>query len=168
MRVVAVSWIEVARNTPSLFQVYIIYFGAGAFGMQIDSYPALLIGVTFNCAGYLAENFRAALGSIPPTQARAGRSLGMGNAATFYHIVFPQMMKAAFPSMTNQFVWAVLMSSLGVVVGVDQDLMGTTQYLNAQTFRTFELFTIAAIIYYAMIRIILLLSHVATRKMFDY
>ena len=37
---------------------------------------------------------------------------------------------------------------LGVTVGMNIDLYGVTQDLNALTFRTFELFAIAAVIFY--------------------
>ena len=35
---IASSWIEVARNTPCLFQIYMIYFGLGQFGINVSSY----------------------------------------------------------------------------------------------------------------------------------
>ena len=53
------------------------YFGLGNFGIHLDRYVALLAGITFNNAGYLAETFRGALKAIPTTQTRAARSLGM-------------------------------------------------------------------------------------------
>ena len=40
----ATVWIETARNTPALFQIYMIYFGLGSLGIFVDSFPALLIG----------------------------------------------------------------------------------------------------------------------------
>ena len=44
-------WIETARNTPALFQIYLLYFGLGSLGLQLGSYAALLLGITFNNAG---------------------------------------------------------------------------------------------------------------------
>ena len=54
--------------------------------------------------------------------------------------------------MTNQMVWAILMTSLGVIVGLNSDLTGVTQDLNVRTFRTFEYFAIAAVMYYLIAR----------------
>ncbi len=42
-------------------------------------------------------------------------------------------------------VWAILMTSLGVTVGMNTDLTGVTQALNSRTFRTFELFALAGV-----------------------
>ncbi len=55
----ATTWVEVARNTPALFQIYMAHFGLGAFGIHLSPYLSLLAGIAFNNAGYLAENFAA-------------------------------------------------------------------------------------------------------------
>ena len=165
---IATAWVEIARNTPALFQIYMAHFGLGSFGIHLSPYVSLLVGITFNNAGYLAENFRGALKAIPETQTRAGRSLGMSPLQAFRHIVVPQMLRIAFLPMTNQMVWAVLMTSLGVTVGMNTDLFGVTQDLNALTFRTFELFAIAAVIFYLMTKTVQLGARLLAARMFRY
>lgn len=165
---IATTWIEVARNTPALFQIYMAHFGLGSFGIHLSPYLSLLVGITFNNAGYLAENFRGALKAIPETQTRAGRSLGMSPLQAFRYIVMPQMLRIAFLPMTNQMVWAVLMTSLGVTVGMNTDLFGVTQDLNALTFRTFELFAIAAVIFYLIVKVIQTAARLIAWRMFRY
>ena len=150
----AKTWVEIARNTPALFQIYMAHFGLAGLGLHLSPFLSLLLGITFNNAGYLAENFRGALKAIPDTQARAGRSLGMTARQAFGYIVLPQMLRISFLPMTNQMVWAVLMTSLGVTVGMNSDLYGVTQDLNALTFRTFELFALAGIIFYVIVKVI--------------
>lgn len=164
----AATWVEIARNTPALFQIYMAHFGLGSFGIHLSPFTSLLIGITFNNAGYLAENFRGALKAIPETQVRAGRSLGMTAVQAFRYIMMPQMLRVAFLPMSNQMVWAILMTSLGVTVGMNTDLYGVTQDLNALTFRTFELFTIAAVIFYAITKITNLLSRLIAARLFRY
>jgi polar amino acid transport system permease protein len=168
LRAVATSWVEIARNTPALFQIYMAHFGIATFGIHLSPFVSLLIGITFNNAGYLAENFRGALKAIPHTQTRAGRSLGMSQLQAFRHIVLPQMLRISFLPMTNQMVWAVLMTSLGVTVGMNTDLYGVTQDLNALTFRTFELFAIAAVIFYVITKIITLGARLIAARLFRY
>lgn len=164
----ATTWVEVARNTPALFQIYMAHFGLASFGIHLSPYVSLLVGITFNNAGYLAENFRGALKAIPETQTRAGRSLGMSALQAFRFIVMPQMLRIAFLPMTNQMVWAVLMTSLGVTVGMNTDLFGVTQDLNALTFRTFELFAIAAVIFYLIVKVIQTAARLIAWRMFRY
>ncbi len=164
----ATAWVELARNTPALFQIYMAHFGLGSFGIYVTPYAALLGGIAFNNAGYLAETFRGALRAIPATQARAARSLGMPPLQAFRLIVLPQMFRIAYLPTTNQMVWAILMTSLGVTVGMNTDLTGVTQDINARTFRTFELFGLAAVIYYAIAKIVMLGARAAAWRLFRY
>lgn len=168
LRAPATVWVEVARNTPALFQIYMAHFGLGSFGIYLSPYIALLAGITFNNAGYLCETFRGALRAIPDTQLRAGRSLGMGPAKAFRLIVMPQMFRISFLPTMNQAVWAILMTSLGVTVGMNTDLTGVTQELNARTFRTFEFFAMAAIIYYLIAKAVMLGARLIAWRMFRY
>ncbi len=165
---VTAAWVEVARNTPALFQIYMAHFGIASFGVHLSPYVSLLIGITFNNAGYLSENFRGALKAIPDTQARAARSLGMSAVQAFGYVVLPQMLRIAFLPITNQMVWAILMTSLGVTVGMNFDLYGVTQDLNALTFRTFELFALAAVIFYVITKIIQIGARLIANRLFRY
>lgn len=162
------TWIEVARNTPALFQIYMVYFGLGSLGFRIDSYWALLIGIAFNNAGYLAETFRGGLKAIPETQMRAARSLGMGAPQAMRLIVLPQLFRVVFFALTNQMVWSILMTSLGVVVGLTTDLTGVTQELNVRTFRTFEYFLAAAVLYFLIAKVFTLSARLLAWRLFRY
>jgi polar amino acid transport system permease protein len=168
LRAPATAWVEVARNTPALFQIYMAHFGLGSFGIHLSPFTALLAGITFNNAGYLSETFRGALRAIPATQSRAGRSLGMGAAQAFRMIVLPQMFRIAFLPTMNQMVWAILMTSLGVTVGMNTDLTGVTQDLNSRTFRTFELFALAAVLYYLIAKAVGLGARLVAWRLFRY
>ncbi len=164
----AVTWVEIARNTPALFQIYMAHFGLGSLGIYLSPFAALLAGIAFNNAGYLAENFRGALKAIPETQTRAGRSLGLTVLQSFRYIVMPQMLRISFLPSTNQMVWAILMTSLGVTVGMSTDLAGVAQELNARSFRTFEFFAIAAVIYYVIAKIVTLGARAIAWRLFRY
>ncbi|WP_152220209.1 amino acid ABC transporter permease [Pseudomonas sp. SCB32] len=162
------TWVSIARNTPSLFQIYILYFGLGSFGLHVSSWVALLAGITFNNAGYLAENFRGGLKAVPDTQMRAARSLGMSAFQAYRMIIVPQLLRIVFYPLTNQMVWAVLMTSLGVVVGLNNDLTGVTQDFNVRTFRTFEYFALAAVLYYLIAKVIVAAARLLGWRLFRY
>lgn len=165
---IATTWVEIARNTPALFQIYMVHFGLGGFGVHLSPYLSLLIGIAFNNAGYLAENFRGALKAIPDTQTRSARSLGMSARQAFTNVVMPQMLRISFLPMTNQMVWAILMTSLGAVVAMNTDLYGVTSELNARSFRTFELFALAAVIFYVITKAITLSARLLAARLFRY
>jgi len=163
----AVTWIEIARNTPALLQLFFFGFGLGAFGLHLSPFMIVLCGLSFNNGGYLAETFRGGFNAIPDTQVRSARSLGMTAWQTYSRIVIPQVFRVVYHPMTNQMVWSVLMSSLGMLVGF-RELSGETQFLAFKTFRIFEYFVVTAIIYYAIVKIILLCSWLISRRLFRY
>ena len=167
VRWTAVSWIELARNTPALFQLFFFGFGLGAFGIHLSPFWIVMCGLTFNNAGYLAENFRGGFQAIPETQMRAARSLGMTAAQAYTRIIIPQVLRIVYHPMTNQMVWAVLMSSLGMLVGF-RELSGETQFFASRTFRIFEYFAVTAVIYYVIVKIILGVSRLLAIRLFRY
>ena len=158
-------WIEIARNTPALFQIYMAYFGLGAFGIHLSPYVAVLSALVFINAGYLAETFRGGFQSIPKTQYSASKSLGMSQIQVYRYIILPQMFRKIYHPMTNQFVWAILMSSLGILVGMSE-LSGETQRLQSLSFRTLEFFMVAAVMYYIITKFVLLSSDLIAKKLF--
>ncbi|WP_037255143.1 amino acid ABC transporter permease [Roseobacter sp. SK209-2-6] len=164
---IATTWVEFARNTPALFQLFFFGFGLGAFGLHLSPYAIVLAGLTFNCAGYLAENFRGGFQAIPETQMRAARSLGMTATQAYLRIVIPQVLRIVYHPVTNQMVWAVLMSSLGMLVGF-RELSGETQFFASRTFRIFEYFAVTAVIYYVIVKIILGASRLLASRLFRY
>jgi ABC-type amino acid transport system permease subunit len=65
-------------------------------------------------------------------------------------------------------VWAILMTSLGVIVGLNNDLTGVTQDLNVRSFRTFEYFALAAVIYYLLAKFVTLSARLMAWRLFRY
>jgi hydroxyproline transport system permease protein len=163
----ATGWVELARNTPALLQLFFFGFGLGAFGIHFSPYLIVLMGLTFNNAGYLSENFRGGFKAVPDTQIRAARSLGMTAFQAYIRIIIPQVLRIVYYPMTNQMVWAVLMSSLGMLVGF-RELSGETQFFASRTFRIFEYFAVTAVIYYIIVKIILGASRLLAMRLFRY
>jgi polar amino acid transport system permease protein len=163
----AVGWIEIARNTPALLQLFFFGFGLGAFGIHLSPFWIVLCALSFNNAGYLAENFRGGFQSVPETQVKAARSLGMTYTQAYLRIVIPQVLRIVYYPMTNQMVWSVLMSSLGMLVGF-HELSGQTQFLASKTFRIFEYFLVTAGIYYVIVKLILGGSRLLSWRLFRY
>ncbi len=157
------TWISIARNTPALLQIYMAYFGLGSFGIHISSYVAVLGAITFNNAGYMTEILRGGFVSISKNQNQAAKGLGLNNFQTYMYVIYPQVLKTVFLPMTNQFIWAMMGTSLGIIIGL-QELTGMTTFLQSQTFRPFEFYFIAALIYIFISKSILLSSGFIAKK----
>jgi len=159
------TWVELARNLPALFLIYMAYFGLGAFGIHLSPYFSVLAALVFINAGYLTETFRGGFESIPKTQFSASKSLGMNSYQIYWYIILPQMFRRIYHPLTNQFVWSILMSSLGILVGMSE-LSGETQRLQSLSFRTLEFFMVAALMYYVITKIILLITDLIAKRIF--
>ncbi len=163
--IIAGIWIEISRNTPALFQIYMAYFGLGAFGIHLSPYLAVFSALVFVNAGYLAETFRGGFQSIPKTQYSASKSLGMTNFQVYRYVILPQMFRKIYHPMTNQFVWSILMSSLGILVGMNE-LSGETQRLQSISFRTIEFFMVAAVMYFIITKFVLISANLISKRIF--
>ena len=151
-------YIWVWRGTPILVQLLIIYTGVAAAGVY--KYPDLVIGpltisgpmqaalitLSLNEAAYMAEIFRAAISSIDKGQFDAARAIGMRSSTAMRWIVLPQATRIVLPPLGNELTLMIKGTSLLSVIGI-RELFGTMQNINAATFRTFELFLVAAIWY---------------------
>lgn len=162
---VSTAWVELSRNTPVLFQVFMIYFGLGALGINISSYIAVLAAISFNNAGYLAEIFRGGIAAIPRQQFSAARSLGMNSFQSFTHVVFPQVFQVIFLAFVTQGIWGMLNTSLGMLVGL-RELAGAAQYAQSVSFRTFEFFIVTAGFYYVIAKVLQLSAHLVFKAMY--
>jgi len=167
VRHLAGSWVEIARNTPCLFQIYIFYFGLGAFGIHLSAYVSVLAALVFNNAGYMAEIIRGGLRAISPNQKRAALSLGMSATRAYVYVVLPQLFRVIFHPSTNQLMWALLNSSLGMMIGL-HELTGETAFQQSMTFRPFEFYAVAAAGYYVMAKTIILASRGIGARLFKY
>lgn len=167
LRGFAVSWIAVARNTPALLQIYMAYFGLGALGIHLSSYTAVLGAIAFNNAGYLAEILRGGFASVPGSQRLAARGLGMTASQAYVYITLPQVTRVVFLPIVNQIIWAMLGTSLGMIIGL-QELTGMTTFLQSQTFRPFEFYFVAACIYIIVAKIAIGLAHLASMRFFRW
>ena len=159
------GWVELARNTPALLQIYMAYFGLGAFGIHIGAYIAVLGAIAFNNAGYLTEILRGGLESISRQQRMAALSLGMNRFQAYRYIVFPQVLRVVFLPVMNQTIWAMLGTSLGMIIGL-QELTGATAFQQSLTLRPFEFYFVAAVAYYVIAKTIILASRLAAARLF--
>ncbi len=116
-RIVARIYIEGFRGTPVLLQLFVLYYGVADY-VNLGPMQAAILGLGLNYAAYEAEVYRGALLAIPRGQTEAARALGLGPWQTLRHVLLPQSLRLALPSMTNDFVSLLKDSSLVSVITV--------------------------------------------------
>lgn len=146
---ISTVYVEVIRNTPMLVQIFFIYFGLPQFNIYLPALFAGILGLTINNSAYIAEIIRSGIQSIPKGQWEAAGCLGLSRIRVFLDIIFPQALRNIFPSLTNQFIMILFGTSLLSALDI-KDLTQRASILNSQSFRTFEIFAFAVVIYYIL------------------
>ena len=147
---IAKVYISIMRGTPLMLQLMFVYFGPYyIFGLRISpgyQMAAVLIGFAINYAAYFAEIYRGGIESMPVGQYEAARLLGYNKFQTFFHIIFPQVLKRILPSVTNEVITLVKDTSLAFVLAVAEMFTIAKQIASAQT--SMVPFIAAAAFYY--------------------
>lgn len=149
VRILIRSYVELFRNTPFLVQLFVIYFSLPALGLRLDPNQAAFLGMALNFAAYATEIIRAGLGAIAPGQIEAGRALGLKRFQIFRLVLMPQAARIVYPALTSQFVLLMLGSSVIAAISAE-DLTAYTNTLQSTTFRSFEFYLAATMIYFAI------------------
>jgi general L-amino acid transport system permease protein len=87
-------------------------------GMVLQpEFMALLLGLVFYTAAYIAEIVRSGIAAVPKGQTEAARAIGLSTSDTLRLVVIPQAMRVVIPPLTNQYLNLTKNSSLGVAIG---------------------------------------------------
>ena len=167
LRTSAGVYIEIFRNTPLLVQLYLIYFGLGQVGINLDPFWSAVLGLTLNNAAYTAEIFRAGFESVPVGQREAGSALGLSPLQNFRYVVLKPAVRNVLPSLTNQLIVLFLFSSVGSVISLNE-LTSALSDINSQTERTLEIFTYGAAMYYLVSVAMAMSSRLAEKTLFRW
>lgn len=148
-------YIWIIRGTPTLIQIYIVYFGLPQIGIKISPFVGGVLALGVNSGAYVAEIVRSGLIAIPKGQMESARALGMSYTKAMRRIILPQVVRIILPPITNEGITMLKNTSLLSTITV-MELTLRAQVVIARTFRPFEFYIIAAILYLMMTTI---LSH---------
>ncbi len=160
-------YIWVARGTPLLVQLFVVFYGLPRVGVTIEPFPAAVIVFSLNEGAYCAEIVRAALESVPPGQLEAGYCVGMTWWQTMRRIVLPQAMRTAFPSLSNSLIAMVKDTSLAANITVTEMFM-VTQRIVARTYEPLALYIEVGLIYLLFSTVLTKLQSMGEKKLNIY
>ncbi len=147
-RAASKAYVEAFRNTPLLVQMYLIYFGLGQFGIQIPPVPAAILAMTINTGAYTTVIFQAGIRAVDIAQKEGALALGLTYAQTFQHVILPQAFRIVFPPLVNQAISLFLFSAVASTISVPE-LTHQALYVDSVTWRTFEVFIVTTVLYFA-------------------
>ncbi|MFP3505536.1 MULTISPECIES: amino acid ABC transporter permease [Burkholderia] len=145
----AQGYVSLMRGTPLLVQMFVVYYGLPDLGITLDPTTAGIFTLTLNAGAYLSESMRGAILGIGRGQWAAAHSLGLTHVQTLRHIVCPQALRLAVPSLGNTLISLIKDTSLVSVITVTE-LLRSTQEVIAATFQPLPLYLAAAALYWVL------------------
>tara|TARA_B110000014_G_scaffold245429_1_gene217387 strand:+ start:431 stop:1120 length:690 start_codon:yes stop_codon:yes gene_type:complete len=126
----ASAYTTLVRGVPDLVLMMLLFYGGQQIVndlgtvtgwwdyLEIDQFIAGIGSIGFVFGAYMTETFRGAILAIPRGQIEAGISCGMTNLTIFRRITWPQMVRHALPSFTNNWLVLIKATALVSVIGL--------------------------------------------------
>jgi len=171
-RALGTAYVEVFRNIPLLVQMFLWYFVMPEvipeawgdwlkqdmpylltlpFAAQFSllEFTAAVVCLGLYTASRVAEQVRSGIQSLPRGQTSAGLALGFTLPQVYRHVTLPMAFRIVIPPMTSEFLTIFKNSSTALTIGV-LELTAQSRQISEYTFKTFEAFTAATLIYIAI------------------
>jgi His/Glu/Gln/Arg/opine family amino acid ABC transporter permease subunit len=174
------GYIYALRGSPLFIQFFMIYSLALSFNVSVWKPSGLswfvlhplFIGplvLTLNTAAYTAEIFYGALRAVPRGEVEAARAYGMSRAQQFRRVIWPNLIRLAWPAYTNEVVFlfhatAIVYFALPVI-GLQKDLMITAKELFERDYNAFLHFSVAALYFLAVSLVVFFLFGLVYRRL---
>ena len=159
-----VAYIELFRCTPLLVQLVWFYYAFPVIiGVQMPPVIAGGLVLALYTGAFYAEIFRGGIVSIPVGQWDAARALGLRPWPMMRTVILPQAIRLMIPPFINQSVLQLKNTSLVSVIAVP-DLLYQGELITAATYRPLEVYTIVAVLYFAVLFPATLLAQAVERR----
>lgn len=144
-------YVELIRNTPLLIQLYFVFFTLPLAGLKLASNEAAILALSIHLGAYATEILRAGIQSVPEGQIEAARALGLSSYRIVRHVVMVPAVRAVYPALSAQFILQLMGTSICGAIAAEE-LMAVANNVVMQTFRSFEVYIIIAVIYFVLIQ----------------
>ncbi len=168
-------YVEIFRNIPLIVQMFLWFFvvpelvptALGDWIKQMPPpwgmyWPAVLCLAVFTSVR-VAEQVRAGINSLPRGQRMAGTAMGLTGAQTYRYVILPQSFRIILPPLTSEFLNIIKNSSVALTIGL-LELTGRARAMQEFSFRVFEAFATATVIYLLTNLVVVLLMRALERK----
>jgi histidine transport system permease protein/arginine/ornithine transport system permease protein len=149
------------RGVPDLVLMMLLFYGGqqliNDFGywtglwdyIDINQFISGVFTLGFIFGAYMTETFRGAILAIPKGQIEAATAAGMNPGLIFRRVTWPQMVRFALPSFTNN--WLVLIKSTALVSVIGLHDLVWNAFAAGRSVRMLFTFMIAVLIVYLLI-----------------
>lgn len=141
----AFNWLF--QGTPLLLQLLFFYAVLPLLGVRLPVIVAGLLGLTLHESARLAQVVRASLLGVPREQVDAARVLGMGRLHIARHVIAPQAIRLALPSIGNELNYMLKASSQLAAISIIELTRQTQIFTNRDPADPMQYYIVAAVYY---------------------
>ena len=174
---IARLYVSFVRGTPLILQILLLYSLLPSLinalvkdlGLDINVFEAVdpfyyaVFIFTVNTIALLTEAFRSALRAIPKGQFEAGLAGGLSAFQTYVHVIIPQALVVALPSIANITVNLIKGTSLAFLMTV-KDIMAVGKIAASYGYNYIEAYLDVFLVYLILCTIVQLLFAAAERR----
>ena len=133
LRGLARLYISLMRGTPSIVQLFLVFFSLPMIGLGGNPLLAAILAIGLNSAAYTAEILRANYAVLPRGQREAARVTGLTRWQCLRYVLAPQALRSSLPALVNEFTLIVKTTPLASVIAVTE-LTYAGQLIIARTY----------------------------------
>ncbi len=143
--------IEFFRSTPPIVQLFWFFFALPLLtGIEISPFGASVLTFSIQSSAFFAEVFRGGIVSIERGQWDAAKAIGMTRNQTLARIILPQAVTRMIPAFLERVIELMKTTTLVATVSY-ADLLYQANNIAQSTFRPLEVYTVAAVMYFAVL-----------------
>jgi polar amino acid transport system permease protein len=142
-----------------------MYYGLPQWGVRLSPFTVAFIGFTFNVAAYNAAYLKTAFNGLDKSQLEAASAQGFNSLQIFRWITLPQVIRLSIPALTNQVIANLKDSSVAFLIQYTE-FFARLQELAATNFQFFKAYLLAALVYLALVSVIVLFARAIERRYF--
>ena len=149
LRMLSSIWVQIMQGIPLPVMMFLCYFGVSIGGYDIPALVSAGLALTLYASAYLGEIWKGCIEAVPKTQWEAAECLALTSFQRWVNVILPQALRIAVPPTVGFLVQIIKNSSYAVVIGF-LELTYSAKVINNATFKPFVVFTIAALLYFAI------------------
>jgi len=138
--VIAKAYVELSRNTPSLIQLFFLYYGLPKIGITLSAQTCAIAALSFLGGSYMTEAFRSGIETVGRSQIESAQSIALSPVQIFCHVVLPQSLVTALPFLGANAIFLLKETSIVSAVALEdltftaKDIIGTVYKSNESLF----------------------------------
>ena len=151
------AYVEVFRNVPLIVQFFVWYFvvpglipSVKKWVTELDptdhQFVTAVVCLGLFTAARVSEQVRSGIQALPRGQRFAGYAIGLTEPQTYRHVLLPMAYRLILPPLTSETMNLIKNTAVAYSIGLTE-LFFRTREMGELTFRYFEAFAAATLIY---------------------